>query len=295
MLTRLRRIDIGIRYMLLSSLMFAVMGFFVKLLADELSSLEMVFFRNLFGVVLIASSFIGKPHQSSGGKPWLLFFRGFIGFLALLLFFYNITVMSLADAMTFSKTSPIFTAIFAFFFLKEQLHKRAWGAVFLGFFGMLLVINPDGIVLDKYAITGLLSGIGAALAYTSIRELRAYYEPRVIVMSFVLIGTVGPIILMAVSHWYAPESLDFMLAPFVIPSGMGWVWIAGMGVSATLSQLFMTKSYALVEAGIAGAVSYTNILFAVLVGMMIGEGLPGVLSSVGMMLIVIAGILVTKK
>ena len=281
--------------MLGASLMFAFMGLFVKLLADEMSSLEMVFFRNLFGVALIASSFIGKPHKHSGGRPWLLFFRGFIGFLALLLFFYNITVMSLADAMTFSKTSPIFTAIFAFIFLKEELHKRAWGAVFLGFVGMVLVINPDGLVLDKYAVTGLLSGIGAALAYTSIRELKEYYEPRMIVLSFVLTGTIGPVILMLIAQWYRPVALDFMLAEFVMPNGLAWVWIVGMGVSATISQLLMTKSYALVQAGIAGAVSYTNIIFAVLVGLLIGEGLPSLITTLGMVLIVVAGILVTKK
>jgi drug/metabolite transporter (DMT)-like permease len=275
--------------------MFAMMGYFVKLLAEEMSSLEIVFFRNIFGVVLIAATFYHLPAKSPGGKPWLLFFRGFVGFMALLLFFYNITVMSLADAMTYSKTSPIFTAIFAFVFLKEELHKRAWGAVFLGFLGMILVVNPGGLALDKYALTGLLSGIGAALAYTSIRELKHYYEPRMIVMSFVLTGTIGPVVLMAVGEVYRPEALDFMLAEFVMPSGMSWVYLGTMGVLATLSQLFMTKSYATIEAGVAGAVSYTNILFAILIGLFIGEGLPDGVTTAGIVLIVATGVLVGRK
>lgn len=294
-IARIRRIEPGIKYMLAASLMFAMMGYFVKILADEMSSLEIVFFRNIFGVVLIAFTFVKRPAQSSGGKPWLLFFRGFIGFMALLLFFYNITVMSLADAMTFSKTSPIFTAIFAFFFLKEELHKSAWGAVFLGFLGMILVINPTGVILDKYAVTGLLSGMGAALAYTSIRELKKHYESRQIVMSFVLTGTIGPVILMLIAEAYSPKALDFMLAQFVMPSGMTWVYLSIMGVLATLSQLFMTKSYASIKAGVAGAVSYTNILFAILIGLFIGEGLPDMVTSIGIMLIVLAGILVSRK
>lgn len=281
--------------MLAASLMFALMGYFVKLLAAQMSSLEIVFFRNIFGVVMIAFSLAKVPSKSRGGKPWLLFFRGFIGFSALLLFFYNITVMSLADAMTFSKTSPIFTAVFAFLFLKEELHRRAWGAVLLGFLGMILVINPGGVVLDKYAVTGLFSGMGAALAYTSIRELKKYYESRQIVMSFVLTGTIGPVVLMGIAEVYKPAALDFMLAEFVMPSGMNWVYLTLMGILATFSQLFMTKSYASIQAGVAGAVSYTNILFAVLIGVLIGEGLPDLLSGIGIGLIVVAGILVGRK
>lgn len=294
-IARMRRIEPGIKYMLAASLMFALMGYFVKLLAQEMSSLEMVFFRNIFGVALIATTFIRVPSKSAGGKPWLLLFRGFMGFSALLLFFYNITVMSLADAMTFSKTSPIFTAILAFIFLKEELHKRSWGAIFLGFAGMVLVINPGGVVLDKYAVTGILSGVGAALAYTSIRELKKYYETRMIVMSFVLTGTIGPIILMAIAEFYEPKTLDFMLAKFVMPQGITWLYLVLMGLFATFSQLFMTKSYASIHAGVAGAVSYTNILFAMVIGLLIGEGLPSFLSAMGIILIVMAGILVSRK
>jgi len=287
--------DSGIKYMLAASFTFALMGYFVKVLALSMSSLEIVFFRNIFGVVLIAATFVRVPHKSPGGKPWLLFFRGLMGFCALLLFFYNITVMTLADAMTFSKTSPIFTAIFAFFFLKEELHKRAWGAIFLGFAGMVLIINPAGIIIDKYAITGLLSGVGAALAYTSIRELKKFYEPRLIVLSFVATGTIGPVLLMGVSEFYLSESFDFMFAKFVMPEGITWLYVVIMGILATFSQLFMTKSYAATKAGIAGAVSYANILFSIIIGLFIGEGLPGLLSTIGIVLIVIAGVLVSRK
>jgi drug/metabolite transporter (DMT)-like permease len=281
--------------MLLASFLFALMGFFVKLLAESMSSLEIVFFRNIFGVFLIGVSLYKVGPKTSGGKPFLLFMRGFIGFSALLLFFYNITVMSLADAMTFSKTSPIFTAIFAYFLLKEQLPKIASLAIVLGFIGMLMIIKPTSGMFDKTAITGILSGLGAALAYTSIRELKNYYEPRLIVMSFVLIGTIGPMVLMGISEFYTNEVFDFMFAPFVMPSGITWLYIVALGVLATLSQLFMTKSYSTVQAGIAGAISYSNILFSIIIGFLIGEGFPGVMTSVGIMLIIIGGVLVSKK
>ncbi len=81
----------GIKFMLFASLLFAFMGAFAKELSSSMSSIEVVFFRNIFGVVLIALSLYKKPVKQTGGKPLLLFFRGFVGFLALLTFFYNIS------------------------------------------------------------------------------------------------------------------------------------------------------------------------------------------------------------
>ena len=107
--------------MLIASLLFAFMGAFAKELSDSMNSVEIVFFRNIFGVILIAFSIYKRPLNQVGGKPLLLIFRGLAGFLALLMFFYNISQISLAEAMTFSKTSPIFTAIFAYIFVKEKI------------------------------------------------------------------------------------------------------------------------------------------------------------------------------
>ena len=158
-----------------------------------------------------------------------------------------------------------------------------------------MIIKPTAGMLDKTAITGILSGLGAALAYTSIRELKNYYEPRLIVMSFVLIGTIGPLVLMGISEFYTNEVFDFMFSPFVMPSGVTWLYVIALGVLATFSQLFMTKSYATVKAGIAGVISYSNILFSIGIGVLIGEGLPDLMSAFGILLIIIGGILVTKK
>ncbi|NLC27306.1 MAG: EamA family transporter, partial [Campylobacteraceae bacterium] len=94
--------------MLVASFFFALMGGFAKVLSQSMPPVEVVFFRNVIGVVLILLTLIKVPFSHKGGRPWLLLFRGLMGFLALLAFFYNIAHISLADAMTFSRTSPIF-------------------------------------------------------------------------------------------------------------------------------------------------------------------------------------------
>ncbi len=292
---RIRNLNEGVKYMLLASLCFAFMGAFAKLASQSLPSLEVVFFRNLAGVVLITIAIAKKPLSQKGGKPLLLLFRGTMGFLALLSFFYLIAHIPLGDAMTWSKTSPIFTAIFAWLFLKEKMSAKAWLAVFVGFIGIIFITKPTGHMPSKYDLLGLFSGIGAALAYTSIRELKKYYETRAIVLSFVGVGTVGPIVLFLLSPYINAPELDFLFAEFIVPSGIVWFYVIAMGIIATISQLLMTKAYSATKAGIVGAVSYTNILFSIIVGTLLGDSLPDIITTTGIVLIVLAGIMVAKE
>jgi drug/metabolite transporter (DMT)-like permease len=293
-MNRIKNLDIGVKYMLLASLTFAFMGAFAKLSSLTMPSLEVVFFRNVAGVILIGLAVLKKPMTHVGGKPWLLLFRGTMGFLALLAFFYNIAHISLGDAMTFSKTSTIFTAIFAWMFLKEKLTLKAWGAIGIGFVGIVMITQPSGIGFSKYDLLGIFSGIGAALAYTSIRELKKYYDTRAIVLSFMGVGTAGPILLFLLSSYITIPELDFMLGEFVMPSGVVWFYVLGMGLFATLSQVLMTKAYSQTQAGIVATVSYMNIPFSIAVGVMLGDSLPSIAVTFGIVLIILSGIMVAR-
>ncbi len=294
MLKRFSNLNKGVQYMLIASFTFAIMGAFAKLASESMSSLEVVFFRNVAGVLIVGAAILKRPMQHVGGKPFLLFFRGFMGFVALLAFFYNIAHISLGDAMTYSKTSPIFTAIFAWLFLKEKLSIKAWIAVFVGFIGIVFITQPSGFGFSKYDWLGIFSGVGAALAYTSVRELKQFYDTRAIVLSFMGVGTIGPVLLFMISPYIHAPELDFMLGDFVLPHGIVWFYVIAMGLFATLSQVLMTKAYGETKAGIVGAVSYTNILFSILVGLMLGDALPSLMTSLGIILIVFAGIMVAR-
>lgn len=288
-------VSLGIKYMLFASFLFACMGAFAKELSDSMSSLEVVFFRNIFGVFLILISIYKSPLVQKGGKPWLLVFRGLAGFSALLFFFYNIANIPLGEAMTFSKTSTIFSAIFAYIFIKEKLGFRGWLGVFIGFIGILFITKFDGSSLDKTDWLGILCGVGAGLAYTSIRELRKYYDGRTIVLSFMTIGSIGPLILMIISEFYVNEKLDFIFARFVMPRNEDWIYIILLGVVATFAQIYMTKAYSVAKAGIIGTISYANIAFSIAIGLFLGDAFPDVWIILGIILIVISGVFVSSK
>ena len=287
--------SLAIKYMLLSSFLFAFTGAFAKLLSGYMSSVEVVFFRNFSGVLIILYAIYKSPLKQQGGKPLLLFMRGFIGFFALLMYFYNIANIPLAEAQTFNKISPIFTAIFSYILLNEKLSKLAWLGVFVGFIGVLFITGFDVTSLSKTDWLGILSGVGAGLAYTSIRELKNYYDNKSIVLSFMVVGTIGPMILMLIGEFVYIDSMDWIIAKFIMPSGIAWIYIVGLGVFATFSQWYMTKAYSLAAGGMVGTISYSNIIFSIILGMILGDMFPSFMVIIGIILVIISGILVTLK
>lgn len=290
---KIKNMDRGILFMLLASLSFAVMGGFAKVVSQVLPPVEVTFFRNIFGVILVGIAIYKVPLKQTGGKPFLLLFRGSMGFAALLAYFYIMAHIPLGEAVTYNKTSPIFVAIFAYLFLHEKLHKNALLAIVIGFIGIVLVAQPQGGSFDKYDILGIFSGIGAALAYTSIRELRNYYDTRAIVMSFMGVGTVAPLFLMLVTPYvHVSKEFDWMFAAFVMPQGAEWGYVTAVGIFATISQLLMTKAYELTKAGIVGTISYSNIVFAVIIGVMLGDPIPDFWTVLGIILVILSGLLV---
>lgn len=263
-----------------------------------MSSLEIVFFRSIFGVIVILISFIYISNKTISKRPFALFARGFIGFIALLMFFYNISHMTLAKAIVFSQTSPIFTTIFAFLIFKEALRPTAWIGVLIGFIGILFITQLS-FELGKEDYLGILSGVLAGMAYNTVKYLRGHYDSRVIVLSFAIMGSIFPIILMflhgIIQNEYILNTFDFMLSPFVEPTKIDWAYIVFMGICATLAQILMTKAYGYTKAGIVSSMGYSVIVFSIIVGLFLGEGFPDAMVSMGILFIVASGIIVARK
>ncbi|MDR0407986.1 MAG: DMT family transporter [Campylobacteraceae bacterium] len=289
------KINDGVLYMLIASFCFALMGVFVKLLSNSLGILEITFFRNIFGVVLIGATLFNLPLKNKGGKTGLLFFRGIIGFLALLAWFYNIAHIPLADAMTFSRTAPIFTAVIAFFALNERLSKKGWIAIFIGFIGVIFIMKPNGLSLKITDMMGLFSGIGAALAYTSVRELKKYYDTRTIVLFFMCAGTICPLLMILADNLLHVSFFSRLFGDVSVPKGINWFYIICMGVFATIAQIFMTRAYGAAKAGVVSAISYADILFSVVFGVILWRSFPDLFGFFGIILVILSGVLVAKE
>ncbi len=292
MISQLTPTRYGIVLMLFASFLFALTMVFAKLLSSSMGSVEVTFWRNAIGLAVIAVFAFRKPIRNRGGKPYTLVFRGVIGTVALLAFFYTISATSLSNAIVFAKTEPIFTAILAFFLLKEKLHSYALIAIAIGFLGVVIL---SGFEFDYLHVMGLLTGFLSALAYTSVRSLKEYYDERTVVLSFMIAGVVLPALLMMSSPLISSELFAFAFSPFIFPDGMDWIWIILMGISAAFGQMYMTRAYFYAKAGLISTVSYSVVLFATLFGIVLGDTLPTPMIFLGAALIILSGILLSRK
>ena len=283
--------------MLISALISALNGAVAKVLSEDLSALEIVFFRNLIGVVIILYALKHTAPKLSGGKFHMLITRGVLGFLAMILFFYTITVIPLGEAITLNKTSPLFVTVLAFYLLNERLNKTTIFALLIGFVGIVFITKPFGFTISYEHLLGILGGFFAAAAYTTIKKIKDIYDARVIVLSFVGIGTVLPAMLfLAAPYVDAPQYLSFLFPIFTLPDSTSvWLLIGFMALISTLSQWLLTKAYSASKASIIGVISYTNIPFAIGFGWMLGDKFPDSYTFIGIGLIVLGGILVGRR
>jgi len=290
------KIEQGVIFMFLSALISALNGAIAKILSEDLSALEIVFFRNVIGAIFILLMLRHTPTQLPGGKLHLLVLRGLFGFSAMILFFYTITVIPLGEAITLNKTSPLFVAILAFFLLNEKLNFSSIVALFIGFIGILFITKPYGLIISYEHFLGILGGLFAASAYATIKKIKHLYDARVIVLSFMGTGTLLPLLLFALAPYVnPPEAISFLFVGLLIPTTVElWLLILLMAVISTISQWLLTKAYSLSKAGIIGVVSYTNIPFAIGFGYMLGDSFPDFWVFTGIGLIILGGLMVKR-
>ncbi len=283
--------------MLVGALISALNGAITKILSDDMSAMEIVFFRNLIGIAMILYTLKHTPPTLVGSKFHMLITRGVLGFSAMILFFYTITVIPLGEAITLNKTSPLFVTILAYYLLKEHLDKNTILALLIGFLGVIFITKPFGMSISYEHFLGVLGGFLAASAYTTIKKIKDIYDARIIVLSFVGIGTLLPALFFLVAPYIdPPDSISFLFPVFIVPDSLSiCLLIFFMALISTISQWLLTKAYSISNLSIIGVISYTNIPFAIGFGWMLGDSFPDSLTFIGIGLITFGGILVGKK
>jgi drug/metabolite transporter (DMT)-like permease len=271
---------LGSLWMLVAALLFAVMGALVKIGGEHFSSAELVFYRSFFGLVPILA--MHRLQLSRFATPLLgrQLLRGGLGFLALMLFFYAIGALPLATAMTLNYTSPLFLALLLPFTLGERPRKRLVATVLLGFVGVVLLLRPSLHEGDFIAgAIGLLSGALAGFVYTQVAQLGRAGEPDWrTVFYFALISTLGAGVWMGLYGYRVPEWHDLPL-------------LLGIGASATLAQLAMTRAYRTGNPLVVGSLAYTTVVLASLIGFALWHETLSLDRWLAIGLIVLSGIL----
>jgi drug/metabolite transporter (DMT)-like permease len=283
----------GIVYMLFAALGFSMMGGAAKLLKDTFNAGQLVFWRNMVGLIVLVIGFaINKP-VNKGGKFHLLIFRGLMGTVALYTLMYCIIHIPLGTAMTYNLTSSLFIAVFSFLLFREYHGHVVLIAVLLGFLGMLFIYKPAIHFPWYYHGAGLLSGITSALAYITVNRLTGHYDSRIIVLAFVGTGVVVPLLFMIIGAVAGIPADPVFFIAWKWPSGIEWVYVLWLGLAALFGQYFVTKAYGAEKAGLVSAIGYANIIFSIFIGMALGDAFPDLMSLGGIACIIVSGTLIS--
>ncbi len=266
--------------MLVAGLLFGCMGVCVKLGAAYFSHIELVFYRSFLGLLLVYP-LMRQQRISVVTRHWRAhLWRDISGSIALALFFYCITVLPLATAITLNYTASLFLTAFTVLVHKEKFNLPLTVAILLGFCGVVLLLHPT-LQKDQLlpGLLGLLSGFLAGVAYLNLRQLGLLGEPDTrTVFYFSLIASIssGIWILFNTLHPITPRGLAIL---------------AGLGTSGTLAQISMTRAYRTGKTLVVGSLAYSTIIFASLFGMLLWGETLSLVSWLGMAFIIGGGVL----
>lgn len=278
--------------MLFASFMFALMGVCVKLASDLYSTSEIVMYRGMIGMTMLATfaRFHGLTLKTA--LPWHHAWRGLVGVIALWLWFRAISLIALPTAVTLNYMAPIWMASILFIGgLASGQRRFEWSlviAIFLSFAGVALLLQPTAQGSQSLGgLLGLMSGFLSALAYLQVRKLGHLGEPEFrVVFYFSLTGVLAGLFGSFLDR--APNGEQF--GPH---TAYGVLLLFGIGVTATIAQVAMTRAYRLGKVLITANLQYTGIVFSSILGILIWDDKLNWLGWLGIVLILISGMTAT--
>ena len=268
-------------WMLIASFLFACMGVCVKYAAVTHSAVEITFYRSFISLILMYGlvRLRGVSLVTSHWR-WQIS-RGAVGFSALFAYFYAITLLPLATAVTLNYTSAIFLAIYLAL-AGMRMRMGILGALAVGLIGVVLLLKPT-LHADQLigGLVGLGSGVLAGMAYFSVRELGARGEPETrTVFYFSLVSSVCAGIWLLFSELHTVDLNSGLL-------------LLGVASFATVAQLAMTRAYTRGRTMMSAALAYSTVIFSSLFGALFWGEVLDASAWLAIGLIILSGIAAT--
>jgi drug/metabolite transporter (DMT)-like permease len=266
-----------------SSLAFAAMGACVKVASVQYSAGEMVFYRSLVGAVVMAWLARSRGSSLASPVPSMHFWRSASGVFSLLLWFYALTGLPLATAMTLNYMSSVWMALFliggAIVTGGTRVDGRLVATVLVGFAGVAMVLRPT---IDQqqlwHGFIGLMSGVLAALAYLQVTALGRAGEPEERTVFYFSVGGALAGFALTVFSGFGQHTLR------------GAALLVAIGLLATTAQLMMTRAYAIGGTLSNATLQYAGIAFSFGFGWLIFDEALTPMAGAGIVLIVGAGL-----
>ena len=273
----------AIIFSLLGWMFLPVMDGFAKYLSDDLPILQITWARYFFTVAFVFTImlFFYKKQLVWSDKPKLQIFRGLILLSANICFFYAISVISLAKALTLAFIAPLIVTAFSPILLGEKVGFRRWTAVAVGFIGSLIVIRPGFLEFNLASMAALATGFFYGFYLIITRKLSTSDNP---LLTLLITGMVGALLVSIIIPFY-----------WVKPTLNQWSLMAGIGVFACIGHLFLILSLKYADASKLAPLGYTEIIPNVIIGYYFFSELPDNWTYLGLFIIVLSGLYISRR
>jgi len=262
----------------------------IRLLSAEIESVQTAFFRAVFSVLLLAPMMLNgrvKPWQSERIQGH--FWRTAMGTTSMVLGFYAVSMLPLADATAIAFSQPMFSVVVAALIAGEKVRWRRWSATIVGFAGVLVMVRPGAGVFDWAAAWPLAAAVLYAAAMMSIRKLGSTEPSTTIVFHFTAFATLASLLTI-------PLGLSDPAQAWVMPSDPREIMlIVVIGVFGGIAQIFMTMAYQRARAATVASFDYTALVYGFLLGWMFFAEVPDAYLIVGGLIVVAAGIYIIHR
>ena len=270
----------GIFFIICSAFFFALMAVFVRL-AGEIHFVQKAFFRNAVAFLIALGGTIRDARHNGReairvpkGAPLYLFLRAFAGSVGVFGNFYAIDHILLADAAILNKMAPFFTIIFCYIILREKIRPVPLVCILVAFCGSILIVKPSFNFTQMIpTLAAFMGGVGAGLAYASIRKL-SYLKCN------------GKIIILFFSAFSMMLSVPYMITSFNPMTLQQTLMLLCAGGCAAGGQFSITAAYYHAPASKISIYDYSQILFSTLFGLVFFGQFPDWMSLIGYIIII---------
>jgi len=272
----------GAAWMVLAAAGFSLMATLVKLLGQRLDSVQITFFRNLFGLLWLA------PFAAAQGR--VVFRTGYLGrhlwraamgTSAMLTGFYAVTHMPLATATSISFATPLFMIVLGTVFLGETVRWRRWTATMVGFGGVLVMLRPGAVPIDAAALAALANAMFVAIAQALVKTMPISEKPLTMLLIFALAAT---------AFLATPAALVWQW-----PTATEWLMAAAMGGIGISSQGCIIRAFQAGEATAVSPFDYTRLIFATAMGFAVFAEVPDAWTFAGAGIVIASAVYIARR
>jgi drug/metabolite transporter (DMT)-like permease len=268
--------------MVAASTAFAVMIILIRQLTATFDPLQVVFFRNIFGLIAmlpwLAGHGLGALRTRRLGLHAL---RATIGIVSMICWFTALSLMPLAQATALSFTAPIFASVLAVIFLGEVMRLRRWSATAIGLLGMLIIVRPDSSSMEPAALFAIASALLGAVSPIFVKMM-ARTESTGAIVTYMVLFTTPLSLVPALLVWQTPDLAQLGLA-------------ALLGLAGTLGHLCLTRALATADATVVVPFDYLRLPAVALIAYLVFGEVPVIWTWIGGLIIAASSLYITLR